>query len=852
MKIEIPELCLVVLIGASGSGKSTFARSQFLSTEVVSSDFCRSLVSDDENDQSCSEDAFSVLHHIVDRRLARGRLTVVDATNVQPGARAPLVALARRHDVLPIAIVLNIPESVCLERNALRADRQFGAHVVRRQKADLRRSLSRLKEEGFRHMHVLREPEDVSATELVRRPLWNNLKHLTGPFDVIGDVHGCFDELCELLERLGYAIDPGATPASPPVVTPPAGRMAIFLGDLVDRGPRSPDVLRLAMGMAAAGTALCVPGNHDDRLLRKLAGKKVSASHGLQATLDQLEGAEDSFLQEIRRFLDGLISHYVLDGGRLVVAHAGMKEAYQGRTSSRVRAFALYGETTGEVDDLGLPVRLDWANEYRGSAMVLYGHTPVADASWLNHTLCLDTGCVFGGALTALRYPEQELVSVPAREVYYEPVRPLGGRPEDRLSPQQEHDTILDYEDVSGKRRIETRIHGHLTVREENATAALEIMSRFAADPRWLIYLPPTMSPVASSQREGYLEHPDEVFQHYAHVAQTRVLCQEKHMGSRAVVVVCRDEGAARRRFGVEDELGICYTRTGRRFFNETEMELQLLGITRDAVTRAGLWEALETDWLCLDCELMPWSAKAQSLLTQQYAPTGAAAGAALSDAVRELRHASTRVSEAEALLGHYEARLSCAARYVRAYRHYCWKVDGVQDLRLAPFHLLAAEGRTFFDRPHPWHLEMLKPLCDARPDLLRATPTVEVDLTLPASVAAATDWWLTITASGSEGMVVKPFDFIARGEKGLVQPAVKCRGVEYLRLIYGPEYDLPSNLEALRHRSLGAKRSLALREFALGVEGLERFVAAEPLRRVHECVFAVLALESEPIDPRL
>jgi protein phosphatase len=126
------------------------------------------------------------------------------------------------------------------------------------------------------------------------------------------------------------------------------------------------------------------------------------------------------------------------------------------------------------------------------------------------------------------------------------------------------------------------------------------------------------------------------------------------------------------------------------------------------------------------------------------------------------------------------------------------------------------------------------------------------VDVTDEGSQAGATDWWASLTAGGGEGMVVKPFDFIARGSRGLAQPAVKCRGPEYLRIIYGPEYDEPEHLERLRSRTLGRKRSLALAEFALGIEALERFNRREPLRRVHECVFGVLAMESEAVDPRL
>ena len=848
MNITIPELSLVVLIGASGSGKSSFARQHFLPTETLSSDFCRGLVSDDENNQAATNDAFDLLHFIAAKRLAAGKMVVVDATNVQPEARKPLVALARDFHCLPVAIVLDLPERVCQERNVARPDRDFGPHVVRNHIKNLRQSVRGLEREGFRHVFVLNSPEAVAAATVTREPLYNNKKSEHGPFDIIGDIHGCFDELTALLTELGYAVE-GHT------VTPPMGRKAVFLGDLGDRGPKTPDVLRLVMGMASAGTALCVPGNHDIKLLRKLRGKDVQITHGLAETLAQLETEPPEFRNQVAAFLDSLVSHYVLDGGQLVVAHAGMKAEMQGRGSGKVREFALYGETTGETDEFGLPVRYPWAKNYRGAATVVYGHTPVPTPEWLNHTINIDTGCVFGGKLTALRWPKRELVSVPALETYCELARPFLP-PEDAapaLSAQQQNDDILDLDDVIGKRLIQTPLHGKITIREENAIAALEVMSRFAANPKWLIYLPPTMSPSETTSEPGLLEHPAEAFAYYRTQGVPTVICEEKHMGSRAVVIVCRSEEAARKRFGVEGEgIGVCVTRTGRRFFDDGVLEAQFLDVLRSAMDSSGLWEELGTEWVCLDCELMPWSAKAQELLKQQYAAVGAAAMAALPRAVAALRQASVHTPGLESLIEKYIARETAAGQFVDAYRRYCWPVHSLSDLKLAPFHLLASEGHIHTDKDHLWHMGLLSRLCAAGDGLLRATPYQTIQVTDPESIQSGIAWWEELTGRGGEGMVVKPLDFIVRGKRGVIQPAVKCRGREYLRIIYGPDYDAPENLSRLRSRGLAGKRSLAVREFALGIESLERFVRQEPLRRVHECVFGVLALESEPVDPRL
>jgi protein phosphatase len=864
-ELKIPELSLVVLIGVTGSGKSTFARAHFKPTEVISSDFCRGLVADDENDQSATPAAFELLHYIAGRRLAGGRLTVVDATNVQPEARRELVLLAREHDVLPVAIVLDLPEKLCAERNKDRPDRDFGAYVLRRQRGQLRRSLPSLKREGFRVVHVLRTPEEVAAAAITRTKLFSDLRHEAGPFDVIGDVHGCRAELEQLLTELGYILERDGA-GRPAGARHPDGRRSIFVGDLVDRGPDTPGVLRLVMGMVAAGIAFCVAGNHEVKLLKALRGKNVKRSHGLDASMEQLALESEEFRTQVEQFIDGLISHYVLDGGRLVVAHAGLIERYHGRASGRVREFCLYGQTTGETDEYGLPVRYPWAQEYRGRAVVLYGHTPVPAAEWLNNTLCLDTGCVFGGRLTALNYPERTTVSVPAARIYHPPagpfpaVSPAGtGSVADWREPD-----VLDIGDVSGSRVIETAYLPRVGVRDAHAAAALEVMSRFAIDPRSLLYLPPTMGPVATATRGDLLEHPDQAFDAYRADGVESVLCEEKHMGSRAVLLVCRSPDDARAasassaRFGLAGA-GTIWTRTGRPFFSDGRAA-SLTEQVRAAAEKAGLFEELGTSWLLLDAELVPWNVKAGSLLRDQYAAVGAAALASLPAAVSVLDQACARgLSGVGAVAERTRARLANAEAFTAAYLRYCWATDGLAGVRVAPFQLLASEGAVYHERPHLWHLSLADRLAaelagaaGAGAELIATTRRVEVETGDPVSVAAATRWWEDLTAAGGEGMVVKPAANLTRGPGGLVQPGLKVRGREYLRIIYGPDYTEPANLVRLRQRGLSHKRSLALREYALGLEALDRVARGEPLWRVHECVFAVLALESEPVDPRL
>ena len=853
--IELPELCVVALVGVSGSGKSTFAKQHFKPTEVLSSDYFRALVSDDENNQQVSSQAFEALYFVANKRLDLGLLTVIDATNVQKESRAEIIALAKEQNCHAAAIVLDVPEKICRERNESRPERDSGGAYIRRQSEQLRRSLKHLQRDGFRYVHVLKTAEEIGNVEIIRTPSWSNKKDEAGPFDIIGDIHGCADELYALLEKLGYSVDTENN-----IAIPPEGRKAVFIGDLCDRGPNNVGVLRLVMNMVPSGSAYCLAGNHDMKLLRKLRGSNVQTTHGLDITVSQLDKQNEEFIIEVKAFLDSLISHYVFDGGKLVVAHAGLKEKYQGRSSGRVRSFCLYGDTTGETDEYGLPVRLPWANEYRGKATVVYGHTPTPAVESINNTFCIDTGCVFGGKLSAFRYPEREIVQVDAQREYYAPVKPLRDKP-------VEYDDVLNIDDFLGQRYLTTRLRHSVKISSENSIAALEVMSRFAADPHWLIYLPPTMSPCEVSKLSNYLEYPAEAFDYYKTRGVGKVVCEEKHMGSRAVIVLCRDAETAAQRFKVNDgSFGIIYTRTGRHFFDDSDIENAILARLQTALVTSGFWSDFNTGWVCLDAELMPWSAKAQKLLEEQYAPVGCSGRNALVSVIEAIGRASDVLGDKSAdmagqssqmvdlqdLLERYRKRAEALNLYTDAYRRYCWDVKTLDDIKIAPFHILATEGKAWFGEDHVRHMETITKYISGSDPIFISTNHLLVDLLDENSVTDGARWWEELTASGGEGMVVKPYDFIATNGNELLQPAVKCRGREYLRIIYGPEYLLDDHLDRLKKRSLSKKRNLALNEFALGVDAVERFARGEPLYRVHECVFGVLALESEPVDPRL
>lgn len=843
----MPEISLVLLVGPSSSGKSTFAKKHFLPTEIISSDYCRALVSDDENNLSVTNAAFDVLHFLAAKRLRLGKLTVIDALNLRKEDRAKLVQLAKDNYALAASIVLETPMRTLLDRHALREDRNFGKNIVAKQYDDFKRSLRTIEREGFSYVYYLNPEEEI---KIVRQKLWNNKKEETGPFDIIGDVHGCYDELHNLLIKIGYAI--GRKEDGHFDVTPPIGRKVIFLGDLTDRGDSSPEVLRLVMDMVKTGKAFCICGNHDEKLNKFLSGKNVNLNHGLEKTVEQLEKTSKEFKNEVKDFLNALIAHYVLDDGKLIVAHGGLPEEMHGRAAAAVRAFCLYGETVGEIDEFGLPIRYNWAKDYKGKAIVVYGHTPVPEAEWLNNTINIDTGCVFGGKLTALRYPEKDIVSIDAKEVYSEPIRPLQ-LPKEQLSAQQEFDDLLDMDVISGKKLIETRYNSKVIVREENAIAALEVISRFAINPKWLIYLPPTMSPPETSNLASYLEHPTEVFNYYTKNGIKKVICEEKHMGSRAVAIVCKESSVAINRFGLlNSSLGTVYTRTGRKFFENDSTEKEFLEMLNQSLVAVDFWKKFNTDWVCLDGEIMPWSAKAKDLLIKQYAAVGCSAINSFNSSIDSLGKAKDRGIEVQSLLSKVALRNDQIKKYITSYRNYCRETNGLKGIIYAPFHILATEGKTYFDRQHPDHLLAIKEFCEKDKEHLLVTNHLIVDLQNQDSIQNGINWWMDLTSKGGEGMVVKPLDYITLFKGKTIQPAMKCRGSEYLRIIYGPEYDSEENIKNLKIRNVKVKRELALKEFTLGLESLERFVSKEPLRRTHECVFGVLALESEAVDPRL
>ncbi len=838
MRIEIPANSFVALVGISSSGKSTFAKKHFFENEILSSDYFRGMLTNDENTQSVNEDVFETLYYIANKRLKRNLLTVIDATNLQRDARKKVLLQAKDQYVTSVAIVINTSLETAKARHELRDDRSFGVNVLTKQSHQLRKSINKLKREGFRYVFVIEE-DDLNNVEIIRNKLRSDKNDESGPYDIIGDVHGCYDELCILLDKCGYDVDKDNH------IAVHNERQAIFLGDLCDRGPKNVDVLKLVMNMVKTNNAYCISGNHDKKLERYLDGRNVTISHGLDLTINQLENESEQFCIEVKEFLSSLVSHYCFDDLRLVVSHAGIKEEMQGKASRKVREFCLYGDVDGSLDSNGKPKRKDWTKNYRGNALVVYGHTVKTNIANVNNTLCIDTGCVYGGKLSAYKYPENKIVSIDALSTYFEDESAID------LAVQP---NILKIEDVLHKRYFSTTIYKNILIDIEQSAKAFEVINQYAVSPQWLIYLPPTMSPAKTSSLSNYLEHPIEAIDYFRENGVREIICEEKHMGSRAVIVLCKNKTVAKERFSIEDDsIGVIYSRTGRPFFNNKSEEKEILDRLNKVLEMTNFWEDYNTGWVCIDSEIMPWSLKAKQLIKDQYASTGCSASNSLTKVLETVEAAKTvNPIELDNLTEKYKTIKDTIEPYKEAYRAYCWDVESINDYKIAPFHILATEGKVWTNVNHKEHMETIyKYICEVDNIFIKTKYKI-IDVDNQSEVDEVIAWWIDHTANKGEGIVFKPLNYVTKINGKLIQPAIKCRGKEYLRIIYGPTYTLDASLDRLKNRGLKRKRALALSEFALGIESLQRFVDRRALYEIHESAFAVLALESESVDPRL
>lgn len=863
MKMAIPHAGIVLLIGPSNSGKSTWLRKlvqteEILPSEVVSSDDFRTMVSDNDfidwrdrpQDEAAglkdayskiSEEAFLMLDAVIEARGRLNKRVFVDATHLRSDDRKRYIELAKRLHVPIIAIVFDVPERDLLDRDDKR-DNPRGRKRIKQQVQVFRNEKRFIKKEGFSAVYELKQPEE---TKLIKRT--NPIEiDLEAGIDVIGDVHGCFAELVELLVKLGYEENREG------LYVHPEGRKFVSVGDIMSRGPESLRSMLFFQKHVEAGVAWMVDSNHGWKIARWLGGRPVELSHGDEKVEQEFLAYEaeagssqaELLKEQLAQFLLAAPSHYVFKKNGvpvLVCTHAGIKDEWIGKQSPAISDFCRYGDTAG-FDEKGKPVRKDWTIAHRSSTLIVWGHDPKPKPLVINQTINIDQGAVFGGELTAYRYPERTFESVKAAQDYSGASdNPLVEWERNRLNPPNIGKFLNGY-------TVTTEEVGEVWIHPDTVKPAIDAVSHSTLPLEQLAYIPPTMSPTPKpSALEGFLEHPREAIDYYRSNGVDKMVAEKKHMGSRAILLLFKDEEAAEKQTGIR-AFGVIYTRTGRRFFDETA-EHEVVSRLQTELHRIGYFEKYETDWVLLDAEIMPWNLKARELISSQYAHVAENAVADRTLLKAKLEAGLERISGLQDWLDEYSSKLENARTFTEVFQKYCWDVESVGAIQIAPFHVLAHSDRTFFDKSHEWHMEMNQMLASESELFVETEWKVITD---EASEQEVIDWWLAVTEDGHEGIIIKPDRFIAKARGKTIQPAIKVRGRKYLSIIYGMDYLEPANLSRLKKRNTGKKQKMALKEFALGVEGVSRFVGGESLERVHECVLGVLALESDPVDPRL
>ncbi|MFJ7935895.1 polynucleotide kinase-phosphatase [Sporosarcina sp. NPDC096371] len=863
MKIIIPYSGLVLLVGVSNSGKTTLLnkwveQQKILPSEVISSDRYRAIVGDkefigwterpkDEADslmdeyQAISAEAFNMIDRVVAARCRLNKVTFIDATHLNPDDRKKYIALARKQNVPAVAIIMDVPLETLLERDEQR-DNPRGKRRVKQQFQTLKREMRFIKKDGFTSVYFTDSLEEI---ELVRRnnPLMIDVGH---GIDIIGDIHGCYDEMITLLAKLGYERNDEG------LFVHPLGRVFLSLGDVMSRGPKSLQTMLFFQQHVEKGLAYMIDSNHGWKIARWLDGRNVTLHHGdekVEADFAEYEmkyGAEQAAdtKQLLKEFLLQAPSHYVIvkNGVQTAVCtHAGIRDELIGKQSPEVEDFCRYGDTDGFTEQ-GKPLRKDWTIHHKGSTLIIWGHDPKPQPLVINHTINIDQGVVFGGKLTAYRYPEKEFVSVTAMHDYSGvDDNPLKEWEEKRLDPPNIGKFINGY-------AVRTEQLGAVKIHQDIVKPAIDTISHYTVPIEQLLYIPPTMSPTpVTSSEPDYLEHPKEAIDYYRSHGIHTMIAEKKHMGSRAVLLLFKDVESAKKAVGSET-LGIIYTRTGRRFFDkQTEVEIVLK--LNEELMNKGYFEKYQTDFVLLDAEIMPWNLKAKELISGQYAHVAENAIIDRAKLKEKLEIVTGADKDLNRWLEEVKRKFENAKTFKEVFQQYCWDTEGTKTIQIAPFHVLAHSNETFFNKMHTWHMAMNKEFAADSSIFVSTEFRVISDEESEQETIA---WWEGMTAEGHEGIVIKPETFIAFNKGKLLQAAIKVRGRRYLNIIYGMDYLAPDNLERLKKRNTGKKQKLALKEFALGVEGIQRFVNGESIERVHECVLATLALESDPVDPRL
>lgn len=583
MEVVFAETTLVVLCGVAGCGKSTFAKKYFEPTAIVSSDQCRAIVCDDEENMGASSDAFDLFYSIIEKRMKYKKTVVADSTALSYETRKRLVKMGKDNGYDVVIIALNIPVDECIRRNSKR-ERVVSQRVIEKQYEAMERTLKYIDKEGFDQV-ILLQQKDVDDFKCTISHGDSNF-YDSGPFDIISDVHGCCSELEELLERLGYV-------KTNDTYVHTAGRRVIFSGDIVDRGPRVMDTIGVVTRMVKAGSALYVPGNHCNKFYRYLKGKNVQVRHGLEKTVTQYDKLDKRDRERTRhefiKLYENSPIHLVLDHRRLVIAHAGIKEYMIGKSSKSIDDFVLYGDVTGEVDEKGFPVRGDWASDYCGKALIVYGHTPVNEPLYINNTVNIDLGVSIGGNLAAFKYPEREIVMVKAKETYY-------------TEGRQKSETVknIDLDDFSGELSIKYGKDEKVRFSGSEVTRALEILQACNVQLPWIVYLPPFTSSIIHDDLKNQVK---AAVDFYRHRGARKIVIQSVPHSPLAVVVVCRDNNISRSYF-LSENIGEIYSINNNLSINEVRKQELLQKLSQD-IQKNGYFEKNNAEFIIFKARLI-------------------------------------------------------------------------------------------------------------------------------------------------------------------------------------------------------------------------------------------------------
>lgn len=859
MQFKLPNGAIVLVIGPSNSGKSTLLQSlvdsgQLLESEIISSDYYRRLVADidfidftavsnDDEDivyeeyQRISEQAFHVLHTVVEARAKLNKVSIIDATNLRGFERVKYFEIAKRQHVPVLALILNTTKEQLLARDVLR-DNPRGRKRVLQQFNTLKYELKTIKKEPFAKIYKVND----ERIEIVREPNKLCLEIESG-FDIIGDIHGCYDEMLVLLKDLGYE-------QRGDVYVHPTGRRLISVGDIMSRGPKSIETMQFWLNQIEAGLSYMTDSNHGWKLARWLDGKNVSLNHGDELVEQEFteyekvhgEEAAKALKEQFANMLLKAPSHYILTKNNMtkaVVTHAGIKDHYIGKESKRISDFCRYGDIQ-QTDSSSKPVRGDWFSQHKTSELIIWGHDVKVQPFKANRTINIDQGVVFGGELTAFQYPEQTLKSVKAFANYAGTEdNPILEAKNKRFSPPNVAQFINGF-------AVHTTSGDQITIPRENALAAMDTFSHYTLPLEQVIYIPPTMSPTPqTSALPDYLEHPADAFHYYKKNGIQKLIAQKKHMGSRAVIFIAKNKEVAKELIN-SDSLGYITTRTGRAFFEQKEQQQMVENIHAELVGK-NYFEQFNTNFVLMDAEILPWNLKAQSLIDQQYETVAENALMDRYKLIEKLK--ATEHVDVTSWMEEYTDKYKNAARFDAVFKNYCWPTNELSGIQIAPFHILAHSSSANFHQSHSWHMKMNAYLAE-NSSLFIATEYRLIES--EQDEQEVINWWKDMTENGHEGIVIKPFDFLAYHKGKLLQPAIKVRGREYLRIIYGMDYTNEDTMKKLKQRNPSRKMKNALLEFKLGLEGISRFVSLESSNRVHECALATLALESDTIDPRL